>query len=150
MTKSKIIKLILVILWMGLIFVFSSQDGYESTKTSDTFFYKVIDVVTGNKLIESEKIELAEKYIPIVRKGAHFFLYFVLAILVFILLKEYAIVRYKLIIYTLIWVILYSISDEVHQLFVPGRVGSIKDVLIDSGGGILSTMICYLTTRRNK
>ena len=30
--------------------------------------------------------------------------------------------------------VLYAISDEVHQLFVPGRVGSPIDVAIDSVG----------------
>ena len=30
--------------------------------------------------------------------------------------------------------VLYAISDEVHQLFVPGRVGSPLDVAIDSIG----------------
>jgi VanZ family protein len=28
----------------------------------------------------------------------------------------------------------YAISDELHQLFVPGRVGSVWDVLIDAVG----------------
>lgn len=28
----------------------------------------------------------------------------------------------------------YAISDEVHQLFVPGRGRQVKDVIIDSAG----------------
>lgn len=32
--------------------------------------------------------------------------------------------------------ILYAISDEVHQLFVPGRGGQVRDVIIDSAGAI--------------
>ena len=34
----------------------------------------------------------------------------------------------------LIVCVLYAISDEVHQMFVPGRGPGIKDVLIDSAG----------------
>jgi len=37
--------------------------------------------------------------------------------------------------------LIYAISDEVHQLFVPGRVASIKDVLIDLFGVLLALLI---------
>ncbi len=32
------------------------------------------------------------------------------------------------------FVILYAVSDEVHQLFVPGRGGQLTDVIIDTAG----------------
>ena len=35
----------------------------------------------------------------------------------------------------------YAISDEVHQLLVPGRSGSIQDILLDCGGIILGVLI---------
>ena len=35
----------------------------------------------------------------------------------------------------------YAISDEVHQLFVPGRAGQVRDVLIDSAGSLLGIII---------
>src|SRR3989344_5886023 len=34
--------------------------------------------------------------------------------------------------------VLYAVSDEIHQLFVPTREGKIRDVLIDSLGILLS------------
>ena len=34
----------------------------------------------------------------------------------------------------LILIFLYGISDEIHQTFVPGRSGEIRDVLIDTSG----------------
>ena len=37
--------------------------------------------------------------------------------------------------------IAYAISDEVHQHFVPGRVGSPVDVLIDSAGVALGVLL---------
>lgn len=37
--------------------------------------------------------------------------------------------------------LLYAASDEIHQLFVPGRVASIKDFLIDSMGIFLAILI---------
>ena len=37
--------------------------------------------------------------------------------------------------------ILYACTDEIHQLFVPGRSGMIRDVFIDSIGGIIGISI---------
>lgn len=39
--------------------------------------------------------------------------------------------------------ILYAVSDEVHQLFVPGRACRFWDVLIDSGGIIIGSAVIY-------
>jgi len=33
-------------------------------------------------------------------------------------------------------VVLYAISDEVHQTFVPTREGALRDVIIDGGGAL--------------
>lgn len=35
----------------------------------------------------------------------------------------------------------YACSDEFHQLFVPGRAGQFKDVLIDSSGALVLSLI---------
>lgn len=40
--------------------------------------------------------------------------------------------------------ILYSVSDELHQYFVPGRISSINDVIVDSFG-IIFASLTYLT-----
>lgn len=42
--------------------------------------------------------------------------------------------------------VLYAISDEIHQSFIPGRWGTLKDVLVDSCG----IMIFVLIYRRLK
>ena len=46
----------------------------------------------------------------------------------------------------------YAISDEVHQLFVPGRVGSPIDVAIDSAGVAIGVLLWrrYSQTRRTR
>ena len=46
--------------------------------------------------------------------------------------------------------IIYAISDEVHQLFVSGRDGSIKDVLIDSAGIFLASFLYILILKLRK
>lgn len=47
----------------------------------------------------------------------------------------------------LIFTILYGISDEIHQSFIPTRTPSLTDVLIDSGAGL--TMF-YLISKYKK
>lgn len=36
---------------------------------------------------------------------------------------------------------LYAVSDEIHQLFVPGRAGMFSDVLIDSAGALVGILL---------
>ena len=46
----------------------------------------------------------------------------------------------------IIFTLLYAISDEIHQLFVPGRSGQVRDVLIDMAGALLGVIclgLCY-------
>ena len=53
-----------------------------------------------------------------------------------------------LIIMGIIFAIIYGISDEIHQLFVPGRFASIKDIIINSFG-ILLTSLAYSNYIKN-
>lgn len=52
------------------------------------------------------------------------------------------------------WLIaaLYAASDEIHQLFVPGRSGQLSDVILDSAGALAGvaafTVLCWLINRR--
>ena len=55
----------------------------------------------------------------------------------------------NLIIIAVILGIIYAISDEVHQLFVPGRAFAISDILTDSAGILFATLI-YLSLRYNE
>lgn len=43
--------------------------------------------------------------------------------------------------------ILYSCSDELHQLFVPGRVCDIVDLLFDGLGGVLIIVFSFVKKR---
>ena len=37
--------------------------------------------------------------------------------------------------------VLYGVSDEIHQLFVPGRYGRFTDVLFDAGGALIMILL---------
>ena len=42
----------------------------------------------------------------------------------------------------------YSVLDEVHQYFVPGRYSSIRDIIIDSLGIFISIFIYFKTSKK--
>lgn len=39
--------------------------------------------------------------------------------------------------------IAYAVSDEIHQMFVPGRSAELADLVADSAGVILGTAACW-------
>ncbi|HBU69759.1 MAG TPA: hypothetical protein DEE98_05185 [Elusimicrobia bacterium] len=73
----------------------------------------------------------------ILRKAAHAFEYFVLFALSFRAFKAGAVSGRKLFFFAFVFTVLYACSDEFHQSFVADRVGSVKDVGIDSFGALL-------------
>lgn len=159
--QKRIIFGTLIIIWMIIIFLFSSQDGMESESTSDIITNRLVEENIDNSVSNTEEnnIENNDQNIQntyeyemykgevrlFVRKSAHFFIYLVGGILIFNFLKTYNISLKKQIILTLLFAMIYASSDEFHQLFVDGRTARIFDVLLDTLGstvGILLNMIC--------
>lgn len=135
----KKIKLILVILWMIIIFMFSNQKANDSSKLSNGLILKTVRIIEKINHKQYSDEEILEKFVKPVRKMAHFTIYLVLGVLVYLYIKELKIDN-KFIVSLLICVI-YALSDEIHQLFIIGRSGNIIDVLIDSLGSIIGIFI---------
>ncbi len=149
--KRKIIYSILVVFWMSLIFFLSNQPAVDSTELSDGFISNTIGNVYKlfDKNISSEDLDIIkDKYSHVVRKMAHFTIYMILGTLVTLLVREYNISFYKCLFISLLVCLLYSISDEIHQLFVMGRSGEIKDVLIDTSGSFMGIFVFNKLFRR--
>ena len=142
----KIIKFILIILCMLFIFSLSADNGEASEAKSDSVIVKVTETILHKKLTPEEKERYIESTVKVVRKTTHF----ILGLLIISFLKEFGLTR-KSIIISIIVVLLYACSDEIHQTFVAGRSGEVLDVIIDTLGGSLATLLYYLTyKRRNK
>ena len=110
---------------MILIFMFSHQTGSESSGLSSQI---VLWIQTYLHIPISEFI---------VRKAAHMSEYALLTLtLIYGFYKNHYPIQ-KIMIYSLIGTFLYACSDEFHQLFIPGRSGEFRDVMIDSTGGII-------------
>ena len=132
--KRFVINLGLLVSWMILIFYMSNQPADISNKQSDLiiklFYYIGIDLNSS----------LGEITSFVIRKAAHFTEYFILYCLTINVLKFYFNIK-KASIYSLLIVLGYAISDEIHQYFIPGRDMAIRDVIIDFSGGILGFII---------
>jgi VanZ family protein len=129
---------------MTVIFCLSNQPADDSSSLSDGFISSTIGNVykVFNKNISSEDLEeIKVKYTHPVRKMAHFTIYMILGILVTLLVREYNISFYKCILISLLVCLLYSISDEIHQTFVTGRSGEVRDVLIDTCGSFIGIFV---------
>lgn len=137
---KRIIYGILVIAWMILILSFSNQTGEESQGVSDIITDKIVEVVIKvNSNLEYKDVKDIISFI--IRKGAHFSIYFIGGILIFNFLNTFPMNKKTTILLTIVIGILYAISDEIHQLFISGRAGQIQDVLIDSSGIIIATIL---------
>lgn len=136
--NKKIISWVLVIFWMVIIFYFSHQPAVKSNELSTGISRKITEVV---KKVTNNPIINKVNFNHIIRKMAHFTVYFILGILVVNAIGQRYSLDTKWILRSIIICILYAISDEFHQSFVPGRGPAVFDVLVDSFGastGILS------------
>ena len=142
-----VIFLILTIAWIVMIFHFSNQTGTQSSNTSGA----VISLIN-----EFFGIDIQDA--TVIRKIAHATEFAILTFFSYIALSStnkisnktsYAESPVKLmrsdnemnIVFTLWFTILNAIFDEYHQLFVEGRDGAIKDVLIDLIGIVIVLII---------
>lgn len=140
---KKIVLTCLLVIWMLIIFMFSNANGTNSQKTSDGLTKSVINTVskvTKKKVSKKQENKIIQDTSFIVRKTAHFTIYLILGVLVYLTLNSYGINK-RIIIYSGIFCMLYAISDEIHQLFSDGRAFMILDIFIDTIGGIIGVFI---------
>lgn len=141
MKTKYILNIIFIIIWLFIIFSFSAEDATKSEHRSDEVIINAVETITREEIPENQRQKIIDEYIVIVRKSAHFFLYFILAILVFTLYKRIFGLNSKSFIYSIIFCFIYACSDEIHQLFINGRTARIFDVFVDTTGAILSTTL---------
>jgi VanZ family protein len=104
-----------VLLWAGLIFALSSISGLESG--------------------------LPKQWDFLLRKLGHIVEYAILTALLIRALQAHGLPPNKTLIWGALLALLYALSDEIHQSFIPGREGALRDVLIDGLGVGLVTLL---------
>ena len=136
---------LLLVLLYGVIFSFSAQNGEASTKISmgvSDSLVGVLDFLSFGKMDTDTVTELVLVIEHPIRKTAHFLEYALMGILLYSMLYypiENAKVRFWI---SISWLIISAAADELHQYFVPGRWCSVKDVLLDTCGGLVGILLC--------
>ena len=130
--QRKLLILLAVAFWMAIIFKLAAQQGEQSNLLSS----KVTGVI----------VSLAQRFRPdvnlvslnhFIRKCAHFLAYLVLGVVTLFVMRRIGLMGQQGVGFALLICISYSITDELHQAFVPGRTPKLTDVFIDSSGALL-------------
>lgn len=146
---------ILTILWMIVIFIFSHQTGEESANFSGSITEAIVKFIFRDFELysPSKQLSILETTSYIIRKGAHFTEYAILGFFSLLTLYTHKLIKITNYdkqkslkqlktnaLYAFIFSAVYSISDEIHQYFIPFRHAAIFDVCIDSSGALLSIL----------
>ena len=144
---EKIIRWALLVLMCVVIFIFSGFKAVESTDQSNFIIDTVVKVFfyDFNDYPQPQQDALISMLNVVVRKGAHFSEYALLAVLAFG--AFYGISRYfPRWLAAVLFSFVYACSDEFHQIFVPGRAGMIRDVLLDTSGACTGALLACLVS----
>ena len=150
----RIILIVMLLLTLKIIFSFSNQNGNDSGSIS-----KKITKILTNKIEYIQKMDKLkkEKYLKkvehIVRKIAHFSIYALCGILLICLMLTFRIKNIIRIGISFSLGLIYAISDEIHQSFIPGRSAQLTDVLIDTSGvifGIVLVLLIYTLIKKKR
>ena len=127
----------------------SAQSGSESGGVSGRVIGVLCDALipSYDEMSEAEKSELVSALSLPIRKVAHFTEYFILGVissLVFMQLKKEVSLKTNTSLIAFVFGVLYAVTDELHQRFVPGRACAFMDVIIDSLGVMCGCVCCSL------
>jgi len=139
MKSKKVISWIAVIIWMSVIFYLSAQPAASSNQLSKCVTEIIVEMIEKVTSINLEVNDINH----FVRKNAHFIAYLILGGLVYNAII-FNVSGSNLIIIAGLICVGYAVSDEFHQMFVPGRGPQLKDVFIDSGGATVGILTYQL------
>ena len=133
--------LILLLAVMTAIFAFSSQPAAQSQKLSDSLLDRVGKLLGFLPWFREDP---GKK----IRKLAHFTEFMCLGMVSELFFHELCLAKKNRLstgtVCSLLFCFLYACSDEIHQIFVPGRSCEWKDVLLDSAGAVIGLAISFL------
>ena len=142
---------------MFLIFHFSDQEAVDSGKMSGRLTGCMAEGINVMFHLEwnQESIEACAGWLEYpVRKMAHMAEYAVLAWIFLGNCMQYPRLRRKCGLFAWLGASAYAATDEFHQLFVKGRSGEVRDVMIDSLGALLGLLfaqaVIHIITKRQK
>lgn len=142
MKRKSVIAWAAVVAWMAVIFLFSAQTGDNSGNTSGEIVKWVIGLFYRNfaELSVEKQTKILEIVHLLIRKGAHFSEYAVLALLTANALRPYPLSLLLRWVLPVAFCALYAVTDEIHQYFVPERACRFLDMCIDTAGAVFGVV----------
>ena len=135
----------------AFVFYMSDQPAVDSTEMSMEIVDQIVRFfVPGyDQMDAAAQLAAAKGVEHIVRKVAHFCEYALLGLLAFNLVRRIAraqgpkpsfLSRFGTVV---AWAgtTAYAVTDEIHQMFVPGRACMVGDVVIDSAGALFGILV---------
>lgn len=142
---ARVVFAVLTIACMVTIFLFSGDNADDSSHKSSKITKAAVETLVKDydEMSPEKQQSVLDKAEHIVRKLAHFSIYTLLGFL-----ASFTVGRRRLFsrksLGVIVFCFLYACSDEIHQLFVPGRSGMFTDVLIDTGGAVTGMLVSML------
>ena len=131
-----------IIIWMIIIFLFSNQIADDSNAMSSgitAIFYNFLQKFKIDDILSYDMMN------HLIRKLAHFTIYFILGVLVIRPFNKPD--SFSSFVKAVLICFLYACSDEFHQYFIPGRAMMFTDVLIDTCGSMLGIILYQIYNR---
>lgn len=154
--KTGIILLTILIIWIGVIFYFSSQPpaaSYDQSKMAIKLIYKINDIfdISDTAIYEKFSDFIKNKGIfgfgksanIVVRKSAHFGIYLLLGIVSAGFAYNYSRKKLMGLLLGISLPVTIAVLDEYNQGLV-GRTSSLTDVIIDGTGAFTGSLIAVL------
>ncbi|MEA4831502.1 MAG: VanZ family protein [Oscillospiraceae bacterium] len=141
---KRIIFLAAACVWLAFIFSNSLKPSKVSQNQSDRYSNKITlfinEHVSPSRPVSEETVSL------IIRKTAHFTEFLILGFLLSASAASFVSARPAFII-TLTAGAISAISDEIIQLYVPGRACMVSDMLIDFSGVLTASLLLFFILR---
>ncbi len=145
--RANALSLLAVLLWMLVIFSLSAQPAGYSNANSKGMITRVVNTVTRftkADITETEKMILTERINSVARECMHGVVFLVLGVLTQNAVAKLVVPKMKAAAITLAVCLAYGLTDEFHQLFVPGRAFQISDLAMDAVGSVIGICLILL------
>ena len=142
---DRVLSVVAVVSWMVLIFWFSAKTAGTSSAMSGGLIEKIAGFFNSefDTISAVERAEIVERLQWFVLKEAHFSEYAMLVLLVSNALRSFSIKNRVRLLSAPVISLVYAVSDEIHQYFVPGRACRFLDIAIDFGGAVCGAAVFF-------
>lgn len=144
-SKNRLILFALSFVWLFILFYFSGQTGAVSNRLSRSIAQILLRVLQNPFFEVPLDLGMINNAL---RDIAHFLVYFVLAIIMFVIYKQFKATKHYAAVLTIGTGMLIGISDELYQMFIPGRTSEWLDVLINILG--ICTAVAFMNDKEKK